>query len=273
VLADFRDRLLPQGDRADGLLHLALARLKKAGLVVDRALRGVKPRSRCRAVHHRARSCGCLWVYASQHVGERSPGSCRCDSTRSQLGPGTGAELGVLAAAAGFAALVTQTGGQHGCHDGPPLGISAPWCREVMASTDHGLRASGASVAAGPGVPLERDAAGRARVVQLVGLLGVVAHAVNVPGIVVAGEDVSVARAHGRVRMRDTPERGAACAPGAGRRGRTGRNGPVSAGSWRCPCAGPVRQSMPRGEVAPPPQIALNVRRMGRAVPAFCVAQ
>lgn len=35
---------------------------------------------------------------------------------------------------------------------------------------------------AGPGVPLERDAAGHARVMQLVGLLGVVAHEVNVPG-------------------------------------------------------------------------------------------
>jgi hypothetical protein len=37
-------------------------------------------------------------------------------------------------------------------------------------------------VLAGPGVPLERDAAGHARVMQLVELLGVVAHEVNIPG-------------------------------------------------------------------------------------------
>lgn len=111
--------------------------------------------------HHRVRSCGCLWIYASQHVSERSPGSCRCDSTCSHLGPGTGAELGVLAAAAGFAALVTQPGVQHGCHDGPRFGVSAPWCREVMASRGHWLGASGHRCPPGPGCRLTRR--GRAR--------------------------------------------------------------------------------------------------------------
>lgn len=52
-----------------------------------------------------------------------------------------------------------------------------------------------------PGMPLERDAAGHARVVQLVGILGVVAHEVNVPGIVAADETV-LPPGHGRVRMR-----------------------------------------------------------------------
>jgi hypothetical protein len=40
---------------------------------------------------------------------------------------------------------------------------------------------------------LERDTAGHARIVQLVGPLGVVAHEVNVPGSVAAGELVFVA--------------------------------------------------------------------------------
>jgi hypothetical protein len=41
VLADFRDRLT-QGDRADRLLDLALARLKEAGLVRERGTHGCR---------------------------------------------------------------------------------------------------------------------------------------------------------------------------------------------------------------------------------------
>ncbi|WP_185149033.1 hypothetical protein [Streptomyces sp. Ag109_O5-1] len=57
-----------------------------------------------------------------------------------------------------------------------------------MASTEHWLGASGTSVSAGPWVLLERDAAGHAHVMQLVGLLGVVTHETNVPGMVAADE-------------------------------------------------------------------------------------
>lgn len=88
-------------------------------------------------VRHSVRSCGCLRICAFQHVGKGGAGSGCCDSSYSQLGSGTGTENWVLAAAAGFAALVTQSGVQHGSHDGPCLGVSAPWSREVVASTDH----------------------------------------------------------------------------------------------------------------------------------------
>lgn len=44
---------------------------------------------------------------------------------------------------------------------------------------------------AGAGMPLERDTARHARVMQFVGLLGVVAHQMNVPSSVAADEIVS----------------------------------------------------------------------------------
>ncbi len=140
----------------------------------------------------RVRSCGWVWIFATQHVGERNPSSCCCESTYSQLGSGTGAEFGFLAAAAWCSALVTQSSVEHRSHDGPCLEISAAWCREVMAGTNHRLGASGASVSARPRVPLERDAAGRTHVMQLVGPLGVVTHVVNVPGITTAYETISL---------------------------------------------------------------------------------
>jgi hypothetical protein len=59
-----------------------------------------------------------------------------------------------------------------------------------MASTEHGLGASVASVCARPGVLLERDAAGHAHVMQFVGPLGVVTHETNVPGSLSADEAV-----------------------------------------------------------------------------------
>ncbi len=139
-------------------------------------------------------SSGILRIHASQHVGERCPGSCRCDAAFSHLGPGTGSKRGVLPAATGFAALVAQPGVQHDSHDGPRLDVPAPRCRKVMAGTDHRPGATGASVPAGSRVSLERDAAGHAHVMQLVGLLGVETHRVNVPAMVVADEAISLAR-------------------------------------------------------------------------------
>lgn len=47
---------------------------------------------------------------------------------------------------------------------------------------------------AGTGMLLERYAAEHARVMQLVGLLGVVAHEVNVPGSAAAGETIFMAQ-------------------------------------------------------------------------------
>lgn len=47
---------------------------------------------------------------------------------------------------------------------------------------------------AGAGMPFERYAAAHARVMQLVGLLGVVAHEVNVPGSAAAGEMIFMAQ-------------------------------------------------------------------------------